>query len=459
MFLFALLSVAVFSRVATPLDQFTHSVSHGSLQPMPGSAPGHLLKLSGSPYERGFAHGYLLAPQIIDWLVFYLLETNMGNSTAWYNTFSQWWLNNQFVPEAYAQEVTGMLDGMKRASGDFFFSLYVDELSRDFDITDIYVINAYLEATPGNSALTPGPFVGSPKKPACSQFVIWGKNQAGTIAGRNMDGECDPAPSFITTNDFIVMAVAGDEEKRFISFMWPGHIGGLSLINEDGLFLMLNCGSMGFGPVVKNLTGIEVFMRTVVSTMSAADASPAGIKAITDQFKSAGGGISGAGSVIVFARPSTNRSSNEDPPGFVLETDRFGSVLRVPNSDEPSFVAQTNHFIKYGVNTSSDPSSDPLSPWLNFGLPIVEPGVSSFWRLEAILEHMRSRKRVGLAADLSDAQSILQRASHGSTEHSVGFSPDTLTFSIGVARPEITGAWDAPYESWHTFTFEEIFRD
>ena len=31
-----------------------------------------------------------------------------------------------------------------------------------------------------------------------------------------------------------------DDDRRV-----PGHVGGLSLFNEDGLYLMLNCGSMG----------------------------------------------------------------------------------------------------------------------------------------------------------------------------------------------------------------------
>lgn len=378
----------------------------------------------------------------------------MKNDTNWYNSFSNWWMANQFVPQDYSEEVAGMLSGMKQASSDFGYSLHVDELGRIFDIVDIYMINSYLESTPNNSALTPAPFVGSARKPACSQFVSWTKSQ-GTVAGRNMDGECDPAPSFVTTADFLVMAVSGAGEKRFLSFMWPGHIGGLSLINEDGLFLMLNCGSMGPGPVVKNLTGIEVFMRSVVSSMSADEASPAGILKAASHFKSSGGGVSGAGSIIVFARPSANRTDS-DPPGFVLETDRFGSVARVARPDEPSFVVETNHFIEYGVN-STDPSTDPLSPWLNFGLPVVRPGVSSFWRLEAVLEHIRSRRRVGLELDLGSVQSVLQRASHGTTEHSVGFSPDKMTFTYGVARPQVTGAWDAPYETWHTFAFEDMF--
>ena len=41
-----------------------------------------------------------------------------------------------------------------------------------------------------------------------------------TIAARNMDGETDP--QYLTVNDVLVQAVAGEGERRFVSVMWPG---------------------------------------------------------------------------------------------------------------------------------------------------------------------------------------------------------------------------------------------
>ena len=283
-------------RVLHRLDNATHFSPNkrGVLRPMPpgrlnsnGASPAHLLQLSGSPAERGYAHGYLLAPQIIDWFIFYQFRQNMHGSREWYEKISNWWMHNQFRPHSYIEEVDSMLDGMKDASLKFGISMYVPELGRNFSTTEIFMINSYLEATPNNSAITVGPFVGGKADaPACSQFVTWGSATQGglPLAGRNMDGECD-SPHYATVNHLIVFAVAGDHEKRFVSIMWPGingvgvhhrlfvnvgpslfflnythtqltqqptlhtyilgHVGGLSLFNEDGLYLMLNCGSMG----------------------------------------------------------------------------------------------------------------------------------------------------------------------------------------------------------------------
>ena len=74
----------------------------------------------------------------------------------------------------------------------------------------------------------------------------------------------------------------------------------------------------------------------------------------------------------MFARPVTTNVSSYGPPGFVLEVDRYGGTIRTNIEDE--FVVATNHFIKYGVNEETDPSSDKYSPWLNFDVPVVSPG-------------------------------------------------------------------------------------
>jgi hypothetical protein len=435
--------------------------------------------------------------------VFYQFETNMKGSRQWYDQISTWWLENQFKPAAYKSEVEAMLEGMKAASAKTNTSMYVTQLGRNFDATEIYMMNAYLEATPNNSAITPGPFVGGAAgAPACSQFVAWGAatKDGLPLAGRNMDGECD-APNYATVHHLIVSAVAGDGEKRFVSVMWPGHIGGLSLFNEDGLYLMLNCGSMGPpGTVVTNLTGIEYIMRSIVSTMGSVDASPDAVGRHFDRFKSSGGGPSGAGSVIVFARQALNGSADNastttttadaaaattatsttattattattttatasGPYGFVAEHDRFGGRIRVPSAGELK-VAQTNHFVEYGVG-GDDPSTDKLSPWLNFGKPVARPDVSSHWRLQTLKAGVDSKIRMASGASgdasrlaLADVGTLLARAGHGATEHSIAFAPNELRFALAVAAPETAGgAWDAQYMPYRTYDFEEVFED
>ena len=56
--------------------------------------------------------------------------------------------------------------------------------------------------------------------------------------------------------------------------------------------------------------------------MDGHDANPSNIMAHVGKYKSSTGGISGSGSILVFARPSisnTASSSSYGPPGFVVE--------------------------------------------------------------------------------------------------------------------------------------------
>ena len=478
---------ALLARVPTALDDSVHQSPnrHGTLSPLPPSA--HLLQLSGTPSQRGFAHGYLLEPQIIDWCVFYLLQYNMHSDVAWYERIGQWWLDNQFVPLHIAEEVEGVLKGMAARAGDRNETLHIEALGRSFTALDLHLMNAYLEATPNGSAITAGPFIGAKQqqqarrqtrsggtaersaRPACSQFVVWGAmtSDGHAIAARNMDGETDP--QYVTVNDVLVQAVAGEGERRFVSVMWPGHVGGLSLMNEDGLYLMLNVGSMGRGGVATNVTAIEYVMRGLVSSLSSADATAQRVSTELGRYRGSLGGVSASGTNIVFARKRPKATATqaemqieedgEDKVaalGFVAELDRYQSTLRLPSTAHSNLIAATNHFVSHGVNASADPSDDPQSPWQNFGVPV---GHETYWRYEALLSALRSRARNKQPiAGLADAASLLQRAAHGTTEHSVAFAPERLEIALAIANPRQThGRWDAPYGQWTTYAFSELF--
>lgn len=526
MFVIVLSLCVAASRQFTPLPTVTQVAPNkcGVLSVLP---PGraHLLQLNGTLDERGYAHGFLLRQQIIDWTVLYLLEAGMNGDLEWYGRFSAWWAASQFVPAAVATEVQGMLRGLKDAASAQGASLYVPELGRDYGETDLHLISAYLEASPGHGALTQGPWVPS-GGPACSQFVAWGSLTAhgAPLAGRNMDGETDGGPGWVTVRHLIVFAVtpAEGEKKRVVSVMWPGHVGGLSLMNEDGLYLMLNCGSQGPGGPASNVTAISHVMRSLASSLSAAEATPTGVRgprspvgrgrtalsavsmrrvppslppplpacrpscrprsparaarvqamAFMNQYRGSRGGVSAAGSNIVFARPRSPFAragaalSAEEAPGYVAELDRSGGIVRMA-ADGDSFVASTNHFVQYGVAagtnvTTRDPSPDPLSPWLNFGVGVAHaPPAHSYWRLMAVLAALRARAHLGPAGEIGgplDAGSLLQRPAHGSTEHSIVFAPETRQVALAVAAPwDTQGAWDAPYQPWHVYEFEELF--
>jgi hypothetical protein len=53
-----------------------------------------VLQLWGNRKERGFAHGYLLADQIIDFFQYYVLESRLKSAKVYLNTYAPFYEKN-----------------------------------------------------------------------------------------------------------------------------------------------------------------------------------------------------------------------------------------------------------------------------------------------------------------------------------------------------------------------------
>ncbi|MEO6597417.1 MAG: hypothetical protein ABIP94_21960, partial [Planctomycetota bacterium] len=206
-------------RAPMPLPKADRVLANGALRWQRGYP---IVQLHGDPAERGHAHGELLAAQIVDFFRFYVLQDRLGSANA-YREFAAF-LDRAFVwPEPFLREIDGVLAGMHDSGAN----LKLAELGRDFGRTELLAINAYIETRAMRSS--------------CTQFVCWGERTAGTdvgggtIAGRNMDGECDLRR--VTVSHFVMFAVTPSEpgQKRYVSMMWPGFVGTLSGFNEAGV--------------------------------------------------------------------------------------------------------------------------------------------------------------------------------------------------------------------------------
>ena len=422
-------------RRPRPFPPDEREVEHGALRWMKGLP---VLQLHGTPEERGFAHGKLVGRQIVDFFEFYVLEDSWRSARRYEEEFVPFLESHfDYAPE-YVAEVEAVIDGM-RASG---MDMEVQWLGREFDRVDLLAINAYIE----RRAAQPSP----PADNSCSQFAFWGQATQGSdvggglIAGRNMDGEVDLRK--VTVRHFLLFAVDPSEpgKHRWFSAMWPGFVGTISGINEEGLFSMENAGGTGPGPVVDGLTPCTWVQRDILET-TGGEGTPESVAKSIGEFNSSGGGAFGAGSIILWAVPYRG----QDTPAFVSEGDRFGTVVRGPTEVAPQCpfdIMATNHYLAYG--------SDPDHPGLYFG---KEPSFSSRWRYETGKNTLdawaRQKKPVGTA----EMRQLLQNVAHGTTEYSVIFRANDM--SIDVAVDDLaTDLWDAPHQAWVTFDFEELFQ-
>jgi len=459
-------------RTPTPFPKEERQVENGAFRWMKGLP---VLQLQGNPEERGYAHGSLVGPQIMDFFEFYVLEDSWRSADRYESEFVPFLESHFFYDPEYLTEADAVIRGMRESGMD----MEVQSLGRDFRRVDLLAINAYIERRaarpspppPGGTGSTrPLPegstsdgFVGrvplvpldlsellASAGPACSQFAFWGEATAdselsgGLIAGRNMDGEVDLRK--VTVSHFLIFAVDPADEGRYrwISTMWPGFIGTISGINEAGLYSMENAGGTGPGPVVDGLTPCTWTQRDILER-AGAESTPESIARHMDRFRSNGGGAFGAGSIILWAVPFQGQTS----PAFVAEGDRFGTAVREPTEVAPTSpfnIMATNHYLTYGVEAGR--------PGFYFG---KEASFSSRWRYEAGQNTLESWERQGKALGTKEMRRLLQSVAHGTTEYSVIFRPNEMTVDVAV-DDLATDLWDAPYQEWVTFRFDELFQ-
>ena len=392
-----------------------------------------VLQLRGDSKTRGFAHGKLLAPQIIDFFRFYVLEDKLGSAKAYEQGFAKFLHTNFTYPRAYIDECEALIEGM-RASGA---ELRIPELGREFSLTDLYAINGYIETRAMVSN--------------CTQFAAWGERteatevDGGMITGRNMDGEIDIRKT--TVSHFLIMAITPqeDNQKRFVSMMWPGFVGTLSGLNEEGFYTMENAGLTGPGKIIDRLVPVSWTMRESLAKLTGKE-TIASVKSFLDQYDNPAGGISGPGCILLYAMPYQGQRD----PAFVLEGDRYGDTIRIAGDVYPKIpnaLVLSNHHRVYGVA--------PQSSAEVFG---QVPHFSTLWRYQAGASKLDAWYRTGKKIGTEQMRELLQSVAYGTTEHAIIARPNQLEFDVAVAsmKPEM---WDAPYREWTTFAFEELFAE
>jgi hypothetical protein len=420
-------------RVPTLFQRQDKIIEHGALRWMKGLP---VLQLWGTAEERGFAHGYLVGKQIIDFFEFYILEDSWRSAKRYKDTFVPFLEGHLSCPSEFLDECKAVIEGMQKSG----VNMRVDALGRDFNLTDLLSINAYIERRAASPVASPS---------SCTQFAFWGSQKKGSkrirnlIAARNMDGECDIRK--VTVSHFLVYAVDPSEpgRKRWVSTMWPGFVGTISGVNEDGLYSMENAGGSGPGAIPRGVVPCSWIQRIILEKQGG-DASPESVLQMMKPFTCSLGGITAAGSIILWAVPYMGQES----PAFVFEGGRAGYAIRTPTDIRPfnpNNIMASNHHLVYGF--------DPERPGRSLGRAV---SFSSRWRYETGMHTLEAWSRLEKSAGQEEAIRLLQQVAHGSTEYSVIFMANERRILIAVDDLK-TDLWDAPYMDWIDYHFDALF--
>lgn len=79
-----------------------------------------VLHLWGTPEERGYAYGYLVGPQIVDWIEYVMVEDFAGSVTFYEPEFLPYMEQHFSGDEPYYPEIDAMLEGMNDSGTDMY---------------------------------------------------------------------------------------------------------------------------------------------------------------------------------------------------------------------------------------------------------------------------------------------------------------------------------------------------
>lgn len=190
-----------------------------------------VLNLWGTWSEMGYAHGYLLGPDIATVFHDYFLEMVGGPGT--FENARLFYLAHFDTPSDLSQYAQGILSGIADT-----VSIYSDRLGRDLDYIDICVVTAIpdIVSLKGDLDLL------------CSSVSSWGAgtetdsllNGAPAIS-RNLDYYVDTGSSILDNSILITFDPASGQE--WVSVGFPGFAGSLSGMNQSGVSACLNMGN------------------------------------------------------------------------------------------------------------------------------------------------------------------------------------------------------------------------
>ncbi|MDP8225838.1 MAG: C45 family autoproteolytic acyltransferase/hydrolase [Candidatus Lernaella stagnicola] len=288
-----------------------------------------VLHVWGSHYEMGYAYGHIKGDEIIELMHGYILHLL---PPMLYDIVHEIVPLLFVMPQPYAEEVTGMIDGMHDAGADTF----IPSLGRQFDAADLLLCNA----------------VGDIGAMGCSTQVAWGDATAAeplaggeTVAVRNLDWTtAGPNPFLLPERTLVVVYSPTDPPGQSVaSVTFPGYFACLSCMNESGVTALVNIAHNGVPLWENNFT--PWFVPVGIALREAMHADTGDATELDELIAHVSRRRRSGAVAINLAFPF----DGENDPGLVLEVDNGGATPRWA-SDEPRLppdvVISTNHLRK-----------------------------------------------------------------------------------------------------------------
>ena len=283
-----------------------------------------VLRVWGTPEQRGFAHGYLLADTVKELANSFLAEGPLGGSLERYTEEMLPKLRRMKIDPRHEAEMYGILAGVETRLGG---PVKIEFLQRSLKYEDIVAINCTGDLT----------------RSGCSSFAAWDQmtKDGHTIAGRNMDWP--ELSSMIKTQIVLVNAPSTDGgAKGWVAITWPPFVGCLTGMNSQGVTVATHDARGRPSSVTSGFTPYGWIFRRAVESAAADTAFEDIARVVRDE-------ISIVGNNMMVNRPF----ASGQPAAAVIEFDGDlttgqGVTVRLPRADSRHLVC-TNHFVERGA--------------------------------------------------------------------------------------------------------------
>lgn len=310
-----------------------------------------VLHVWGTPHERGFAHGYLLAEEILRLFDGYLREVfRSDESLQAFDKGARVQLRMMNIPRPYADELRGMLAGIQSRLGD---KARLDAFGRPIEYDDLVAINCIPELG----------------RVGCSSFAAWGRltPDGDTISGRNLDWHrlrvlqgTHLLIAYGSSEQDASVQDAEDTEARgaigWISITWPGFIGCLTGMNADGVTVSMHDAPGGQPTAPFAFTPRGLALRRAVESAHAATA-------VEDVRKVLATHLTMVGNNIPISFPSTGKTAAavfeydgnlKKGMGLTVRNPEKSGKQKSTRSTTQTYLACTNHYVKRATPTACD---------------------------------------------------------------------------------------------------------
>jgi len=361
-----------------------------------------VLRLYGADIrERGFAHGYLLAQDLMVSAEDALKSLPLFTAEKYEKQLKPW-ATQRFVWDADAvAEVEGLYAGLRARLGDE--GLRSASLGRALQVEDLYALNAIAD------------WFG----PSCSAFTAWGPltEDGKVVHGRNLDfplGAKAVALQAVLAVSALPARAGQPARRAWVGVGWPGLISVYSAMNSEGLVCCLHDASnVKKGGEREGFVARGMLLRRIVEAIDPAAGDPADAAA-----KLAGERPVACGNLFHLSWPRSAAEKTGTTPAAVLEFDaqdrstldgRTADAVAIRRMDDSRFLVVTNHYC------ARRPPRECK-------------------RFEALTLALQTFARDGKRLDLAGARKLLICSELPLVAHTLVFFPDDRSLSVSISH-------------------------